>query len=173
MTNDLITWKQEPAAPAESWSDIIGVTDDAETAAYHKAALEQEQARIAEENKLASLSDKELHEQWETAAKKHEAETLPQRQIDSVHRFIQATPELVLNQKTMTRIDAYLKAAKLDASDPAHFDQAYRALSTRCLLDIDESRRIRKPYQRYTEEDLAAMPIDQLRELAEAEAGQR
>jgi len=168
--DDLITWEQEPAAPADSWSDILGADDQEATYAAHRAAIEQEQARIAAENELDTVSDKELRERWEKAAAKEAAATLPARQIDAVHRFIQATPELVLNQKTMTRIDAYLKAAKLDATDPSHFDTAYRALTARNLLDIDESKRARVPYQRYSEADLAAMPLEKLKELAEAEA---
>jgi hypothetical protein len=166
MSNDLITWEQEPATPAETWTDILGADNDAETFAYNKAAHEREQARIAAENELNSLSDKDLLAQWEKAAKKYEAETLPQRQVDAVHRFIQATPELVLNPKNQQRIDAYLKAAKLDASDPSHFDAAYKALSARNLLDLDESKRVREPFVRHTAADLENMPLEQLEELA-------
>lgn len=166
MSNDLITWEQETVASAETLAEIVGVEDEAATYTHHKAALEQERARIDAEAELYSLSDKELREQWEKAVAQYEAMTLPQRQIDAVHRFVRATPELVLNPKNQRRIDAYLKAAKLDATDPEHFDQAYRALSARNLLEIDESKRVREPYQRHTVEDLENMPLDQLEELA-------
>src|SRR5690349_5306689 len=119
MTNDLIDWKQDLPEITETLSEIVGAENEAETLAYHRASIEQEKARIAAENELRDLSDAELMKQWEKAAREYEAATLPQRQIDAVHRFIAATPELVLNPKNQQRIDAYLKVAKLDASDPS------------------------------------------------------
>jgi hypothetical protein len=166
MSNDLIDWKEDLPTTTETLSEIVGVENPEETYSHHRAALEAEQARIAAENELRDLSDADLMKQWEKAAKEHEAATLPQRQVDAVHRFIAATPELKLNSKNQQRIDAYLKVAKLDASDPGHFDQAYRALSARNLLDIDESKRVREPYKRYSQEELESMDIAQLEELA-------
>jgi hypothetical protein len=164
--NDLIDWKQDQPAVTETLSEIVGVENPEETFACNQAAIEQEKARIAAENELRELSDAELMKRWEKAAKEHEAATLPERQVDAVHRFINATPELVLNPKNQQRIDAYLNAAKLDASDPTHFDQAYRALTSRNLLDLDESKRVRKPFVRHTLEELESMDITQLEELA-------
>ena len=164
--SDLIDWKEDLPAVTETWNDIIGVENPEDTYACNQAAIEQEKARIAAENELRDLSDAELMKQWEKAAKEHEAATLPQRQIDAVHRFIQATPELVLCPKNQQRIDAYLKVAKLDATSPNHFDEAYRALTSRNLLDLDESKRSRKPFVRHTQEELEAMPIEELEELA-------
>jgi hypothetical protein len=166
MSNDLIDWKEDLPTNTETLAEIVGVENPEETYTHHRAALEAEQARIAAENELRDLSDADLLKQWEKAAREYEAATLPQRQIDAVHRFIAATPELVLNPKNQQRIDAYLKVAKLDATDPRHFDQAYRALTSRNLLDLDESKRVRKPFVRHTPEELEAMPIEKLEELA-------
>ena len=166
MSNDLITWKEENPAD-EGWSDILGTINEDEVHAYNRAALEQQQeAQREAESNLYTIPESELLARWQKDAEKLEAVTLEQKQVDAVHRFITATPELVLNQKTMTRIDAYLKAAGLDASDPSHFDAAYKSLAARKLIDIDESKRVRAPYQRLSEQDLYNMPEAELEELA-------
>jgi hypothetical protein len=171
MSSDsLITWKQEPAKPAETWADRIGHDNEEETHAYNLAAAEAEKARLEAEAgaRLDNLSDSELVEQWQKAAAAEEAKTLPARQVDAVMRFVQATPELVLNPKNQQRIDMYLKAKKYDATDPSHFDEAYRALSAKNLLDIDESKRQREPWRRpYSVEELEDMPLEQVKKLAE------
>ena len=164
MSNDLITWKQEEPA-AETWTEILGTVNEDEAHAYHRAAVEEAQQQTAE-NDLYKVSETELLERWQKESQKLEAATLEQRQVDAVHRFIQATPELVLCPKNQQRIDAYLKVAKLDATSPNHFDEAYRALTSRNLLDLDESKRSRKPFVRHTQEELEAMPIEELEELA-------
>ena len=167
MSNDLVTWEQEPDKN-ESWGEVLNPIDENEVYAYNRAALEQQ--KQAAESDLYSVSEAELLKRWQEDARKLEAVTLAEKQVDAVHRFITATPELVLNQKTMTRIDAYLKTAGLDASDPSHFDQAYRALAGRRLLDIDENKRVRKPYQRLSEQDLYNMPEAELEELARGQS---
>src|SRR5947209_58643 len=150
MTDPLISWKQEPAKPEESIFDILKTDNESETYAYNRAAIEQKKERIAAEEaaRLDNLSDSELMAQWQEAAAVEEAKTLPARQVDAVMRFVAATPELVLNPKNQSRIDAYLKVAKLDATDPSHFDAAYRALAARKLLDLDETKRVREPWRR-------------------------
>src|SRR5438477_409953 len=127
MTDPLISWKQEPAQPEESLFDILKTDNESETYAYHRAALEQEKERLAAEEaaRLDNLSDSELMAQWKEAATAEEAKTLSARQVDAVMRFVQATPELILNPKNQSRIDTYLKVAKLDATKPEHFDTAY------------------------------------------------
>jgi hypothetical protein len=164
MSNDLITWKEEPAA-SETWDDILGTVNEDEAYAYHRAAVIEAQKQ-ASESELYTVSESELLERWQKAANDLEAATLEQKQIDTVHRFIQATPELQLNLKNQRRIDAYLKVAKLDASDPSHFDQAYRALAARNLLDLDESKRVREPFVRHTPEQLETMPLEKIEALA-------
>lgn len=166
--DDLIFWEQEPAVPADSWGDLLTenkITED-DMWKHNIAAIAEERNRIAAENEIAEMSDKQLREQWERAVAEQERATLPARQVDAVHRFIQATPELMLTPRNQRKIDKYLTAAGLDASDPSHFDAAYKALSARKLLDIDESKRLRTPYQRHTPADLESMPLEQLEELA-------
>jgi hypothetical protein len=170
MNDDLIDWKQDLPSKNETWDDILGSENESETHAYNVAVQKAQDEKTALRKSAEQLSDSELLDQWGKAAKKLEAANLEQRQVDAALRFVAATPELVLNAKAMSRIDAYFKVAKLDASDPSHFDQAYRALAARKLVDIDESKRVREPFQRYTQEDLETMPIEQLRELAEAQA---
>ncbi len=164
MSNDLITWNEEPARE-ETWTEILGTINEDEARAFHRTAVEEAQKQAAETD-LYKVSESELLERWQKEAQKLEAVTLEQRQIDAVHRFLKATPEFVCNPRNQQRIDKYLTAAGLDASDPSHFDAAYKALSARNLLEIDESKRVRAPYQRYTEADLQNMDLDQLEELA-------
>jgi hypothetical protein len=163
MTDSLITWKEE-TPEAETWAELTAI-DENELHAFNRTAAE-EAKRQAEASDLYTIPESELLGRWQQEAQKLEAVTLEQKQVDAVHRFLQATPEFVCNSKNQQRIDAYLKVAKLDASDPTHFDQAYRALSARNLLDVDESKRVRVPYQRHTEEDLERMDIAELERLA-------
>lgn len=168
--DDLITWKPEPVVPEDSWGDLLNenkLTDE-EAYRYNIEAAKRQREQIEAENSLGHLNAAEIAELWAKETAEREKATLPARQIDAVHRFVQATPELVLNEKTMTRIDAYLKAAKLDATEPAHFEAAYRALTARNLLDIDESRRPRQPWKKeYSEAELYAMSEEQLKELCQ------
>lgn len=167
MSDDLITWPSEPTKD-ETWGEVLSAIDENEIHAYNRAALaaaEEEKQRAVKDD-LYTMSESELLARWQKEAQKLEAVTLEQKQVDAVHRFIHATPELVLNPKNQQRIDMYLKAAKLDASDPSHFDAAYKALSARNLLDVDESKRVRKPYERLSEQDLYNMPESELEELA-------
>jgi uncharacterized protein (DUF2461 family) len=64
------------------------------------------------------------------------------------------------------KIDAYLQAANLNATSPDHFHQAYKGLSARGLLQIDESKRVRTPRKQITQNDLYEMPLDELRSRA-------
>jgi len=109
--NDLINWKQDLPTENETWDDILGVENESETHAYNVAAKKAQDEELA--LRTEQLSDSELLDQWGKAAKKLEAATLEQQQIDAALRFVAATPELVLNAKAMSRIDAYFKVAKL------------------------------------------------------------
>ncbi len=170
MSSDsLISWRQEPPKPAETWADVIGVDNEAETYAYNLAAAEAEKARLEAEAaaRLDDLSDTELLEKWQRAAAEEAAKTLPARQEEAARQFIVEAPEFALTPRNQWLVDEYFRTAKLDASSPDHFHQAYRALASRGLIQVDESKRPRAPRPKFNEKDLYEMPLDQLQEMAE------
>lgn len=164
MSTDLISWKTEKPKPTETLFDVLKNDNDAEAHAYPRAALEQRKAELEAEAaaRLDNLSDSELLDQWQRAGAAEEAKTLPQRQVDAVLRFVRATPEFIPNLNNQNLIDTYLKKHKLDATQPEHFDEAYRVLSGNGLLDLDETKRVREPYKRMTTADYEAMSDEQL-----------
>jgi hypothetical protein len=160
-----IDWSNEPAA-AEAEDNTFDFSENGRIAynvAINEARMRAVEAEKDREDQFAGMNAEQIKAAWKIEAAKEAAKTLPARQIDAVSRFVQATPELVLNRNNQELIDQYLKLKNYDATDPSHFDEAYQALSRKNLLDINESKRQREPWQRgYSESDLYAMPMDEL-----------
>jgi hypothetical protein len=163
-----MSWNEaelKPDTPYQPWDDAADVSAEA-IGRYNVEQKALFEAELALEDKFAGKSAEQIQKEYEQKLAEQERATIPQRQIQAVHQFIVETPELVLNPKNQSRIDAYLKVAKLDATDPEHFTTAYRALASRNLLDIDESKRPRTPRARYSQDDLYEMPMAELERLA-------
>jgi hypothetical protein len=169
VKDDLITWAPE-SAEDDPWS-LSEAIDDQKVYEYniaHKKALEA--LRGMPPNPIDSLNAAEIKELYERSLAEQEQRRVPKAQEDAVRQFIVEAPEFVLSKQNTERVDQYFKAAGLNATSPDHFHQAYQALSARCLLQIDESKRPRTPRKRVTQNELETMPLEQLAELANAQA---
>jgi hypothetical protein len=168
-----ITWNDTPAPVQEDYADV---SEDAKIR-YNIAANEDKMREIEQQKALdeqfANMNAEQVRAAWEIEAAKETARTLPARQAEAARQFICESPEFVLSPRNQDYMDKYFQVAKLDASDPDHFHQAYRALASRGLIQVDENRRPRTPRKQLTQADLEAMPIEQLRELADQQMRRR
>jgi hypothetical protein len=157
-----IDWKDEPV-PTEDWG---GPINEADVHAYNRDAKKAFEAELAAEDKYAGKNAAQIIEEYKKELAEQETAAIPQRQIDAVYQFLVEEPTFVPTPRNQQRIDQYFEAAGLNATDPDHFHQAFRALSSRGLLTVDPSKKPRQPRKQFTDADLYEMPLADLEALA-------
>jgi hypothetical protein len=158
-----IDWEEEPAPANDLWD---GPIDMDEVYAHNNAARKAFEEECSRPDPYSGKSTAQIIREHEQKLAEQEAAALPAKQIDSVHQFLVEHPEFVCTPKNQQRIDQYFAAAVLNGSSPDHFVQAYRALASRGLMIVDESKRPRTPRKQLTNDDLYEMPLEKLEELA-------
>jgi hypothetical protein len=147
-----------------------GVTINDDTAAEYcreQQALKDafvERARTAPENPIDKLSADEIAELYRKSAAEKEAATLPQRQFEAARVFAAETPEFKQNTRNAQRITSWLEQEGRQGTSPDDFHEAYQALKSRGLLDLNPQPA--QPRARYTEAQLYNMPLEELERLA-------
>ena len=140
-------------------------------ARINKAAIDalRASAQSAEfsNNPLDSMTAEQIREVYEKSQRIHEADTLDSRRLEAAETFIAERPDFVKNSKTAQRMKQYMDAAGLDGSSPDHMHLAFDALVDHGLAVV--KRQPATARTRYTQEELESMPLEELRELANAE----
>jgi hypothetical protein len=149
--------------------DTSDITEES-TYAYNRWHLDQRRQQIAAESKgqerLDAMTPEEIKAEWQQAMAQEEAGKRPEREYWAARQFMAERPDYVANPKNGQRIEEYIKAAKLDSTNPDHIHQAAKALESRGLLQTDPSKVEVKPRTRHSEEELYAMPWNELEKLA-------
>jgi hypothetical protein len=109
-----------------------------------------------------------VREIYEQSYRIHEADTLEARRIEAAETFVAERPDFVKSPKTAQRMKQYMQAAGLDGSSPDHMHLAFDALVEHGLAQA--ARTSATARIRYTQEELESMSLEDLRDLANAEA---
>jgi hypothetical protein len=163
MSNDLVTWKQEPTTD-ETWAEILGTINEDEIHAYNRAPAEAQKQTT--ESDLYTIGESELLARWQKEAQKLEAKSLLEKRAEAARQFMVEAPEVVDSEKNGERLGQYFQAAGLSGDDPDHFHAAYKALASRDLIQINEDKRPRQPRKHLTEQSMYEMPLEDLEDLA-------
>jgi hypothetical protein len=167
MSDTLMTWPTEPDQN-ESWADILGADDDGAMYEYNKRAAEEAQKQ-AEETDLYKVSEAELLKRWKEEAEKLESVTLNEARAEAARQLMVECPEIVDSERNGIRLGQYLQAAGLRGDNVDDFHQAYRALASRKLIEINEDRRPRAP-RPHIGKDPYDLPMEELESLARGNA---
>lgn len=168
------------AINGSDWSDDFELTTEqileessrgAEEAIYKMQVAAQ--TNSVPVDPLEKLSDDELLAQWQAEATKIEQAAREAAAFDAARQFCAEEGRYVQSEWNAQRIDTYVRA-KYGATHVPSVDQLHEvfdALASKGLLQVREVPRAPRPV--LTDEQLEAMPLEELEQLARDEERQR
>jgi hypothetical protein len=138
--------------------------------AYNRWQAEQRRQQIAagakDQERFDNMTLEEITNEWRQGVAAEEERKRPEREYWAARQVMAERPDYIPTPKNGQRIEEYVKAAKLDSTNPDHLHQAIKALESRGLLQLDPNKIPVAPREQYTEEQLYSMPWDDLEKLA-------